>query len=123
MPKQVHLQFIEKNIEVTFKHYEILLSSNINQTQALQFLFDIKFLTLFAVARENITHIQKSQEICDKLRSKVDPFDLDVFYSYLQYNVKQSVLQSQVIHSIQLYTYIENISYIISTIDVSRSVH
>lgn len=97
MPKQVHLHFIERNIEVILISYESILNSNINQSQALQFLFDIKFLTLFSIPRENINLIQKSQEICDKLRSKVDPFDLDVFYSYLQHNVKQSVLQSQIL--------------------------
>lgn len=98
MPKQIHLQFIEKNVERIFSHYNLVLStSNINQIQALQFLFDVKFLTSLAIPRENIQLIQKSQEICDKLRSKVDPFDLDVFYSYLQHNVKQNVLQSQVI--------------------------
>ncbi|XP_025831665.1 conserved oligomeric Golgi complex subunit 1-like [Agrilus planipennis] len=35
--------------------------------------------------------------ICDKLRSKVDPFDLDVLYKPLLNNVKYSVLQTQVI--------------------------
>lgn len=41
--------------------------------------------------------LQRSQEISDKFRLKIDPFDLDVFHRYLQNNVKQSVLQSQVI--------------------------
>lgn len=100
MPKQIHLLFIEKNMEYLFKKYEALAYMDINQTQALQFLFDVKFLTTFCVPRENMQLIQKSQEVSDKLRSKVDPFDLDVFYSYIQQNVKQSVLQSQVFHLI-----------------------
>lgn len=96
LPKQVHLQFIERNINVILNSYESVLDLNLNQNLSLQFLFDVKFLTTFCIPKENIELMQKSQSICDKLRSKVDPFDLDVFYSYIQNNVKQSVFQMQV---------------------------
>ncbi|KRT83470.1 hypothetical protein AMK59_4619, partial [Oryctes borbonicus] len=97
LPKPVHIQFIEQSVQVILAQYEKLLGCTLNQKQALQFLFDVKFLTLFCIPRENMKLVQKSQEICDKLRANVDPFDLDVFYSYLQHNVKQSALQSAVI--------------------------
>lgn len=98
LPKQVHLQYIERNIFVILDNYESVVDFNLNQKLSLQFLFDVKFLTMFCIPKENIELMQKSQLICDKLRSKVDPFDLDVFYSYIQNNVKQSVFQSQVIN-------------------------
>lgn len=97
LPKQIHLQYIEKNTLEILVHYNNLLENNLNQNQALQFLFDVKFVTTFCIPKENIQLVQKSQAICDKFRSKIDPFDLDVFYSYIQNNVKQSVLQHQVI--------------------------
>ncbi|GJQ76325.1 hypothetical protein Trydic_g2048 [Trypoxylus dichotomus] len=97
LPKNVHIQFIEQCVQVILSQYEKLLNCTLNQKQALQFLFDVKFLTLFCIPRENMKLVQKSQEICDKLRANIDPFDLDVFYSYLQSNVKQSALQSAVI--------------------------
>lgn len=96
LPKSVHVQFIEENITIIFKHYKTLLNGNVTQKQAIQFLFDVRFLTTFCVPRENVQLISCSQEICDNLRSKIDPFDLDVFYSYIQNNVKRAVVQSQV---------------------------
>lgn len=96
LPRSIHVQFIERNIETIFRYYQNISSQNLNQNQSLQFLFDVKFLTTFCIPRENATLISFSQEICDKLRAKIDPFDLDVFYSYLQSNVKRSVMQSQV---------------------------
>ncbi|CAG9862952.1 unnamed protein product [Phyllotreta striolata] len=97
IPKTIHLKFIEKNSAVIFDRYKSLSEKQLNQKQALQFLFDIKYLTTLCIPRENVQLIAYSQEICDKFRSKIDPFDLDVFYSYLQNNVKRAVAQSQVI--------------------------
>ncbi|KAF5299103.1 hypothetical protein FQR65_LT09461 [Abscondita terminalis] len=97
LPKQIHLQFVEGHTKIILDQYEVLSKAVLNQTQALQFLFDVKFLTALCIARENLPLVTKSQSICDKLRSQIDPFDLDVFYSYLQTNIKMSVLQSQVI--------------------------
>ncbi|VEN51670.1 unnamed protein product [Callosobruchus maculatus] len=97
LPKQVYLQFIEKNVFAILRHYKIYAESDLNQKQALQFLFDVKFLATFCIPRENSQLVTYSQDICDKFRSKVDPFDLDVFYPYLQSNVKRAVGQSQII--------------------------
>ncbi|XP_018569113.1 conserved oligomeric Golgi complex subunit 1 [Anoplophora glabripennis] len=97
LPKPIHLQYIEQNMAVVLNRYKKLVDKDLNQIQALQFLFDVKYLTTLCVPRENVQLISCSQEICDKLRSRIDPFDLDVFYSYLQNNVKRAVLQSQMI--------------------------
>ncbi|KAJ3639005.1 hypothetical protein MTP99_002332 [Tenebrio molitor] len=97
LPKQIHLHFVERNVDTILRHYKNLLDADLNQNQSLQFLFDVKFLTTFCIPRDNGGLIATSQEICDKLRAKIDPFDLDVFYSYLQNNVKRAVVQSQAI--------------------------
>lgn len=96
LPKIVHIKFIERNINIILNQYKILSDSELNQIQALNCLFDVKFLTTFCIQRENVQLVNYSQEICDKFRNKIDPFDLDVFYSYLQSNVKRAVCQSQV---------------------------
>ncbi|XP_066149869.1 conserved oligomeric Golgi complex subunit 1 [Euwallacea fornicatus] len=95
LPKPVHIHFIESNMEVILKEYDKLASRDLNQTQALQYLFDVRFLATVCVPRENNLMVNSAQIICDKLRAKIDPFDLDVFYSYLQNNVKKAVSQSQ----------------------------
>lgn len=96
IPRQIHLEFIEKNVAQLLKKYSELVDQDLNQTQALQFLFDVKFVTTMCVPRENVGLVGESQRICDGFRGKIDPFDLDVFYGYLQGNVKRSVGQSQV---------------------------
>lgn len=96
LPKTIHVQFIEENVRIILKHYRTMMNGNICQKQAIQFLFDLRFLTIFCIPRENVQLISCSQEICDNLRSRIDPFDLDVFYSYIQNNVKRAVVQSQV---------------------------
>ena len=96
LPKLVHVNLIENCTATILKQYDALLGNELNQKRALQYLFDVKFLTILSIPRENMKLIQTSQAICDKLRSKIDPFDLDVFYPYMQDNIKRCVLQFQV---------------------------
>lgn len=96
LPRQIHTRYIEKNAHLILNRYKNLMGQQLNQIQALQFLFDVKFLTRFCVLGDNSQLIGLSQEICDSLRAKIDPFDLDVFYPYLQSNVNRAVGQSQV---------------------------
>lgn len=97
IPKTVHDKLIDTLVTVIFNHYEKLsLDENVNQNLAIQLLLDIKFLTLICVRRDCKILTTKSQTINEKLRNKVDPFDLDVFYSYLQTCIKRSVLQMNV---------------------------
>lgn len=96
LPKQVHTDFIESCIDKILTHYSVVVNNNLQQMQALQFLFDVKFITTLCIPRENVQLMNKSQHLCEMLRSKIDPFDLDVFYSYLQNNVQKCVFQSQV---------------------------
>lgn len=96
LPKQIHVDFIESCMEKILNQYTVLVNNDLHQTQALQFLFDVKFITTLCIPRENVQLIGKSQSLCENLRSKIDPFDLDVFYGYLQNNVQKCVFQSQV---------------------------
>lgn len=97
IPKTVHDRFIDTLVTVIFSHYEKLAENeDVNQNLAIQLLLDVKFLTMICVRRDCKVLTTKSQEISEKLRSKVDPFDLNVFYPYLQNCIKRSVLQMTV---------------------------
>lgn len=99
LPHEIHTKFIESVVSVSLAHYNKVIKvneSDINQRCALQLLMDIRHLTLLMVPRENKKAIELSHEICEFLRQKIDPFDYDVFYPYIQTNVKRSVQRVQV---------------------------
>lgn len=77
-------------------HAELSTDVNLRQKQAIQLLFDVKYATLLMVPRENRALTEKSNDVCNNLVSKVDPFDLDVFYPYIYLNVKKAVQRSLV---------------------------
>ena len=91
--------FIERTIAISFAHYNKIIrekETDITQRCALQLLMDVRHLTLLMVARENKKAMELSQDICEFLRQKIDPFDYDVFYPYIQTNLKRSVQRVQV---------------------------
>lgn len=98
LPIETHTHFIEKVTAITFAHYNRVIRENetdINQRCALQLLMDVRHLTLLLVPRENKKSMELSSEICEFLRQKIDPFDYDVFYPYIQTNLKRSVQRVQ----------------------------
>ncbi|XP_041980829.1 conserved oligomeric Golgi complex subunit 1 [Aricia agestis] len=98
LPNEIHAAFIDNVTSISFAHYNKVVRENetdINQRCALQLLMDIRYMTLLMVPRENKKGIEFSQEICEFLRSKIDPFDYDVFYPYIQTNLKRSVQRVQ----------------------------
>ncbi|XP_034833206.1 conserved oligomeric Golgi complex subunit 1 isoform X1 [Maniola hyperantus] len=98
LPTEIHTAFIEKTISITFAHYNKVIrekETDINQRCALQLLMDVRHMTLLMVPRENKRAIEFSQEMCEFLRQKIDPFDYDVFYPYIQANLKRSVQRVQ----------------------------
>ncbi|XP_049871581.1 conserved oligomeric Golgi complex subunit 1 isoform X2 [Pectinophora gossypiella] len=98
LPIEIHTSFIEKVTAITFEHYNRVIrekDTDINQRCALQLLMDIRHLTLLLVPRENKKSMEFSSEICEFLRQKIDPFDYDVFYPYIQTNLKRSVQRVQ----------------------------
>lgn len=99
LPHEVHSDFIQRVASISLAHYDTVIRENetdINQRCALQLLMDVRHLTLLMVPRENKATIERSQEICEILRQKIDPFDYDVFYPYIQTNLKRSVQRVQV---------------------------
>ncbi|CAB3244809.1 unnamed protein product [Arctia plantaginis] len=98
LPTETHTLFIEKVIAITLSHYNKVIRENetdINQRCALQLLMDVRHLTLLLVPRENKKAMEQSSDICEFLRQKIDPFDYDVFYPYIQTNLKRSVQRVQ----------------------------
>ncbi|VVD04236.1 unnamed protein product [Leptidea sinapis] len=94
LPSQIHASFIDNVTSISLVHYETVIKQkekDINQRCALQLLMDVRYLTLLLVPRENKKYMETSQEICEFLRQKIDPFDYDVFYPYIQTNLKRSV--------------------------------
>lgn len=99
LPNETHTLFIEEVIAITLSHYNKVIRENetdINQRCALQLLMDVRHLTLLLVPRENKKAMEQSSDICEFLRQKIDPFDYDVFYPYIQTNLKRSVQRVQV---------------------------
>ncbi|XP_026741039.1 conserved oligomeric Golgi complex subunit 1 [Trichoplusia ni] len=98
LPIETHSLFIERIVAITFAHYNKVIRENetdINQRCALQLLMDVRHLTMLLVPRENKKSMELSHEICEFLRQKIDPFDYDVFYLYIQTNLKRSVQRVQ----------------------------
>ncbi|CAH2049220.1 unnamed protein product, partial [Iphiclides podalirius] len=98
LPHEVHSEFVQRIASVTLAHYSTAAresETEINQRCALQLLMDVRHATLLMVPRENKSTIERSQEICEVLRQKIDPFDYDVFYPYIQTNLKRSVQRVQ----------------------------
>ncbi|CAH2087581.1 unnamed protein product [Euphydryas editha] len=98
LPSEIHTTFIENTITITLAHYNKVIrekETDINQRCALQLLMDVRHLTLLMVPRENKKGMDMSHDICEFLRQKIDPFDYDVFYPYIQTNLKRSVQRVQ----------------------------
>ena len=77
--------------------HEKLIQENkpsITQNQALQVLFDLKFMTSILVGRgedETSEFANRLEQVIDSLESCVDPFDLDVFAPYIASNLNRQL--------------------------------
>ncbi|XP_063993601.1 conserved oligomeric Golgi complex subunit 1 isoform X2 [Diachasmimorpha longicaudata] len=97
IPKKVMNEFSCNVVEALLGHYEGVLRGNLKQKQAFQVLLDIKYVTMLLVPRENKEVVDRSQEICNGILSRIDPFDSDVFYPFIHINVKKSVQRTLLI--------------------------
>ncbi|XP_022105215.1 conserved oligomeric Golgi complex subunit 1-like [Acanthaster planci] len=66
----------------------------LSQSQALQLLFDVRFVAAIMSgrgedAKKNSTHKDNVQKLVDRLENTIDPFDLDVFLPHLQTNLSR----------------------------------
>lgn len=61
-----------------------------NQNASLQCYFDVKFVQLMLVARDNKKSVDTVQTLAGIFKANVDPFDFELFHKYLIVNVKKS---------------------------------
>lgn len=61
-----------------------------NQNASLQCYFDVKFIQLMIVARDNKKYVDIVQALAALFKANVDPFDFELFHKYLTVNVKKS---------------------------------
>ncbi|XP_071095427.1 conserved oligomeric Golgi complex subunit 1-like isoform X2 [Haliotis cracherodii] len=73
----------------------------LTQQQALQSLFDIRYLLQIIPRKDDTktskTYQKKAHSICESLEEVVDPFDLDVFSPYMQVNLHRQSQRTAVI--------------------------
>ncbi|XP_012251073.2 conserved oligomeric Golgi complex subunit 1 [Athalia rosae] len=111
LPKKILHEIVDAVVMELFEFYaEMSNCEGLKQKQALQILLDTKYTTLLMVPRENKKFTDKSTQLCESIQSKIDPFDLDVFYPFIHANVKKSAQRTQLIfgnlvpHSEQLHS-------------------
>ncbi|XP_076063902.1 conserved oligomeric Golgi complex subunit 1 isoform X2 [Oratosquilla oratoria] len=71
-------------------------TKEMNQTLALQFVFDVRFVQLILLPRDSKELAKRFNSLQITLENFIDPFDLDVFTPHMIARVKQSVQRSQV---------------------------
>ncbi|KAG1687279.1 Conserved oligomeric Golgi complex subunit 1 [Nymphon striatum] len=79
--------------QMIFKEYENQFETSIKQTRAIQMLFDIRFIIMLLMQKED----RIPQELIDKIENQIDPFDLDVFYPHIHTNLKRCIQGSMVL--------------------------
>ncbi|XP_015110363.1 conserved oligomeric Golgi complex subunit 1 isoform X2 [Diachasma alloeum] len=97
IPKKVVNEFSCNVVGEVFGYYEGVLRGDLRQKQAFQVLLDVKYVTMLLVPRENKDNVDRSQEICNGILGRIDPFDSDVFYPFIHVNVKKSVQRTLLI--------------------------
>lgn len=98
LPKKVSSVLVDKIALILRNHYQSLLTNEFvknNQNTALQYYFDIKFVQYLLVSRDNKVLTEKFNETVTAYKNFIDPFDFDVFFSYLNDNLKLAVQRIQ----------------------------
>lgn len=98
LPKKVSSVLVEKVALILQNHYLTLSTVDFvktNQNTALQYYFDIKFVQYLLVSRDNKPLLEKFTETVTIYKNVIDPFDFDVFFSYLNDNLKAAVQRMQ----------------------------
>ncbi|GAB0088654.1 Conserved oligomeric Golgi complex subunit 1 [Sergentomyia squamirostris] len=111
IPRMILNRLVESAVVQLFDTYSTHAENDLvksNQTICLQYFFDVKFLSLILVARENKALTEKGNILTQSFKSHIDPFDFEMSYDYLNANVKKSA--HRVLH--QLGCIIPNIDYL-----------
>uniref|UniRef100_A0A182RNL0 Conserved oligomeric Golgi complex subunit 1 n=1 Tax=Anopheles funestus TaxID=62324 RepID=A0A182RNL0_ANOFN len=98
IPHPIMLDIVERLAGLLLHHYAALAEDEFvkqNQTVALQFYLDLRFLQLMLIGREQKQLNESFNELIGRFKFHIDPFDFDVFYAHLNANVKRSALKLQ----------------------------
>ncbi|XP_050100433.1 conserved oligomeric Golgi complex subunit 1 [Anopheles aquasalis] len=94
IPRAIVARIVELLTTDLWRYYEQLAANEFtmqNQSVALQYYLDLRFLQLMFVGREQKQLSEQFTQLTARFKSYVDPFDFDVFYAHLNTNVKRSV--------------------------------
>lgn len=98
LPKSVHLQIVDAFVVKLHARYQLFSEDefiNGNQKAAWQFFLDVKVLMMLFVSRDNKAMNEKFQQLVNFFKSIIDPFDFDVFYQYVNMNIKRNAARLQ----------------------------
>ncbi|XP_055679195.1 conserved oligomeric Golgi complex subunit 1 [Lutzomyia longipalpis] len=113
IPRIILNRLVENVITQLFDFYRIQLENEMiqtNQNCCIQYYFDVKFISLVLVARENKGLTEKGQSLSQNFKSRVDPFDFEMSYDYINANVKRAA--HRVLH--QLGCIVPNMDYLVA---------
>uniref|UniRef100_A0A2M4BCB4 Conserved oligomeric Golgi complex subunit 1 n=1 Tax=Anopheles marajoara TaxID=58244 RepID=A0A2M4BCB4_9DIPT len=94
IPRAIVSRIVELLTTDLWRYYEQLAADEFtvqNQSIALQYYLDLRFLQLMFVGREQKQLSEQFTQLTARFKSYVDPFDFDVFFAHLNTNVKRSV--------------------------------
>ena len=98
LPKSIHMSIVDKMVENLYDRYQSLSVDdfiNGNQKAAWQFFLDIKVLMILFIGRDNKIMSEKFQQLVNHFKSIIDPFDFDVFYQFVNKNIKRNAARLQ----------------------------
>ncbi|XP_071553095.1 conserved oligomeric Golgi complex subunit 1 [Panulirus ornatus] len=97
--RKAQSELVANACEAVTSAYEISLSDTqqINQTLALQFIFDLRFVQTLLLPRDSKEMAARLTAMIHKLEQRVDPFDFDVFLPHLSTRVRVAAHKSQVV--------------------------
>lgn len=116
LPRKVLHEIIGNVVTELLNHYAASFedASDLTQKQAFQLLFDIRYVSLLMIARENTVLSKLSNKACEAVLRHIDPFDYDLFSPFVQSNVKRSVQRSLLIFG-NLVGHLEQLHSILGT--------
>lgn len=99
LARHVTILLTEEIVGKLIETYQRLSSDDFvrsNQNMLLQCFFDLKFIGLVLVTRENKLANEKLQVLCGVFKANIDPFDFELFHNYILTNVKRTAVRMQV---------------------------
>lgn len=99
LARHVTILLTENIVERLIETYKRLSNDDFvhsNQNMSLQCFFDLKFIGLVLVTRENKHLSEKLQTLSGFFKANIDPFDFELFHNYILTNVKRAAVRMQV---------------------------